>query len=604
MSDLFGVLSKDINKLDRGSLIETINLSNNSGVRVSKNKETIFAASYLEKAPLKGERCYEDNKWVILFAGDIIEYETIPYRKIIDIFEERQFGEFSKFNGIFTISAYDKKARRLYLISDSRSQKAIYYLVDNHGLYFSSSMATFCRLDKALKFNKTWLYTYLFFNYPIASDTFLEGVRRMPPASVIIYDFNLNRLDLMEYKKIFKGSMEMTDEKEILDYARKLFQERVPKYFTTEDEVACGLTAGWDTRTMLALAPDYGKVTAYTYGVPGCKDLKEGMQAAKMAGIPHKAIYFDENFLEDLPIHILETVFLSSGLERISRSSLLYMYRQLTDNASDFPVTISGMILDIFRTHYAGGPLISPHLSRIFRKGKIEIDRAFWETVLKDNYERFESEIYKKLMHLKNKFGNFEYAAHHLSYLFYELCPNYFSGEVKIADCFSTLRVPSWDSSIIDLAYSLSKSLAPFPKTAEPGMYSRKDCLMQSYILTKLSPRFANIPIYNTKPTIVLKGEFAYQSYRIFGGAMRRISNWTLKRKTNVPLEDWQYWLNEAHKDAMDDLIFSKDSMIKAYIRDEYLDNLRRDRDIQWIAKLATAEIILRLIKNNWKRFW
>ena len=70
------------------------------------------------------------------------------------------------------------------------------------------------------------------------------------------------------------------------------------------------------------------------------------------------------------------------------------------------------------------------------------------------------------------------------------------------------------------------------------------------------------------------------------------------------PLEDWDNWLNVNQRTLVDNLIFSKESLVHNYFTENYLNEVKTDRDYRTIGKLCTIEIILRLINNKWQRFW
>jgi hypothetical protein len=238
-------------------------------------------------------------------------------------------------------------------------------------------------------------------------------------------------------------------------------------------------------------------------------------------------------------------------------------------------------------------------------KGEQRVFRnAFWSSLLGGNYPSFEEHITAKLRSLRSDFGDFDDTEHHLSYILYVLSAQYFCGEMKIADHFTTARVPSWDSEIIDLSYSIKQSTLSFSQFSEHVRGDIKELVLQSYLFKKYAPRFAVAPIGNTRPDIVLKGKTMYQLYRLYSGLMRRAASVVSRSAERPPLENWNAWLNESHRGFIDELIFSKDSRIRGYIGDQYLEGLKANRDIHYIGKLASAEIILRLIENRWQRFW
>jgi hypothetical protein len=595
---------RKIDRRESERLTDTIDLSRNRRLRLSNTDTRHFAVASLKNAPLKGERLFETDGWIVLFSGDIIGHEEIPFAEIIRNIEGAHTGYFRKLEGIFAIAAYDKEQERLYVVSDRRSQQPVYLYKTDEGMVVSTVLSAFCRLENRPEFDKTWLWEYLFFNYPVGDSTFLEGVRRMSPASILEYDRGSQEYSIHRYAGNYRKAEYLLDGREALDRAADVFARRIQKYFEGAETVACALTGGWDGRTMLALAPQKD-ITAYTYGIPGCDDLVGGGETARAAGIKHLSILFDNEFTRDLPNYMQETVFLSSGLQGVLRATLLYAYRRLTERGRRFPITISGVSIDMqLRGHAHVPALVSHDMGDIFESGNVAIRKDFWSTMLGSDYSSFEDHVMKRLEALRDDFGGFDSTEHHLSYALYRVSTRYFCGEVEIADLFTTLRVPIWDSEIIELSYAIKQSMLSFSQYSAHTRGDIKEQVLQSYLLSKLAPVYARIPMGNTRPDMILRGRVVYHLYRILRGIMQRIRWGGSRRKDFAPLESWDVWLNVTHREFIDGLIFSGESRIRRFIDDGYLDTLKGDRNIHYIGKLATAEVILRLVENGWQRFW
>ena len=179
-----------IGEEELGRLTESIDLSRSFQLKSSKVDPCFFAVTSLPRAPVRGERLFESDRWIVLFSGDVVECESPPFGEIIASLETGKNSYFTGLNGIFGVAAYDKEKRKLYIVSDRRSQHPVFYYVDNVALCVSTDLSTFCRLKSDIQFNEKWLWEYLFFNYPVGDSTFLRDVRRMPPASILEYELN------------------------------------------------------------------------------------------------------------------------------------------------------------------------------------------------------------------------------------------------------------------------------------------------------------------------------------------------------------------------------------------------------------------------------
>jgi hypothetical protein len=606
VSGLVGIVGDSGISADRlESLRESINLSGNLVEQSLIRSDYTFITTFLKSGPLGERRLYEDPDWVIAFAGDIVGRGVVPYEEIIRSISRDEGGFLTSLDGMFAIVAFHKQERVVYVISDRRSQQPVYYQVNHCSICVSSDLPTFCRLQDGGSFNEQWMWDSLYFNFPVGDVTFLKGVKRMPPASLLRYDVSVGRCTLQQYARPFRKKDTLVQGQEAMDWALEVFSECIPKYYQGGDKIACSLTAGWDGRTLLALAPTKN-VTAYTYGVEGCRDLAGAREAAKRAGIQHISIVFDDTFVRELPRWIMETVYLSSGLQNIKRSTLPYVYGQLTDGGKRFPIGVSGICLgNEFRGATFVPSLISQPMVDLF-SGRAEApEKRCWSEVLGDNYASFEEHVVEQIGRLRETFGDFRTAEHHLSNVVYWLGPQYYSAQIKIANHFTTVRVPAWDNKVIDLAYSVKTSTLSYSPFLPHPLKESDSIRMQSYILSKRSPVLARLPVRNRRPDLRTTNAFLFHLSHICGGIGSRVLGGLNYESRLPPLENWEYWLNKVSRGLIDGLIFSRDSTIRQYVSGRYLEGLQERRDDPFmIAKLATAEIVNRLIENNWRRFW
>jgi asparagine synthetase B (glutamine-hydrolysing) len=575
-----------------------------------------FAVSFHKNAPLKGTKYFEDKEWIAVFAGDLVE-KSLTWKLILETLEYRNYKMLKNLNGYFSIAALNKRENKLFVISDRRSQLPVFYLIDNMNICISTELSTFCRLPIEMSFNIEWLWEYLFFNFPVGQTTFLENVKRMPPASVLEIDIESGEYLFHEYATKFRKKKHLLEGKEALEYAYDVFRNRMPKYFTGANDIACALTGGWDGRTNLSFCPNINSVVAYTYGVPGCYDLVEASKTAQALNIKHRKILFDKNFEKELPSLVFDAVYLSSGLERITRSSLLYAYRNLTDCGKEFPLVISGISLDMqFRGHANVPAIISPDMTRIFSTGEKGFNENFWKECMGNCYEPFKRHILKQIDNLEKEYGKLSEPESHLSYILYEVSPKHFAGELAIAKHFTTLRIPAWDTDIVDLSYSIRNSTLSFSQFLVHQRGTVEEMILQAYLISQNGRALREIPVYGVPPKIFSKGKSIYSLARGYAYRIKYLIPKAIKivvLRSIPPLEDWSKWLGGILKDTIGQLIFAENSRIKDYVSPEYINSLQNKVSNSFIGKLAateimptsklvTAEIILRLFLSSGRR--
>jgi asparagine synthetase B (glutamine-hydrolysing) len=584
---------------------DALNLGGKLRSAAARAGSNFFAATYPESAPLQGRRMFEDDRWLLLFAGDLVRETSVPYGLVLTALETGKFASLASLEGIFGIVAYDKLNEGLYAITDRRSQKPLFYFADSDGVCVGTHLAVFTRLSKNLGLDKTWFWQNLFFNMPADEATFLVKVKRLPPASILSHDCRTRRTSLTSYSDRFQPRAPLLRGQEALRYAKEIFAARTPAYYEGSEEIACALTSGWDGRTMLALAPADKKVSTYTYGCPGCTDLVDAATTARWVSVDHYPIPFDDAFIANLAMHSLETVFLSSGLETVLRATLHYAYQTLTQNGSRYPLTISGIALDIiFRGHAQTPSLISHELAQRFKGRDEAIDAVYWRSILGKDYGAFAALIRSSEERLICEFGPFASAAHHLSYFLYVLLPRYFCGELSLAEHYTTVRIPALDSEIVKLAHSIEQSTLIFSQfRMDHKRGSREEMLLQAYLLREFAPRLYALPVRGRPPSAVLAGPLAYEMSRLFHGLKKRLFMRSL-RPEEVPLENWSSWLFERGAAFVHDLLLQNDTRVLALVERSFVVRMIAARNTRFVGKLLTTEIVMRLIENKWQRFW
>ncbi len=570
-------------------------------VQVKIENNSIFLYTYLNHEPLKGERYFSDEYWAVLFLGEVIDFVTVPFQKIIDIVKNRTYEEFKNFNGIFAIIVYDKKEDEYYIIGDRRGQYPIYYSFYKNAFVITSELSSYCRIFDEVEFNEKWLYDFMYFNFPLDGDTFLKNVNRLSYSSVLRYCSKSEEVSIKKYADVFRKKEPILKGNEGLNYAKEIFGKRVPMYFEGSDKIACALTGGWDGRTNIALAPNKNKVTAYTYGGKNCHDFIYSNYAAKAAGVKHKKILFDEKFTDDLPKLIGETVYLTSGLQGIQRATLLRVYSLL----SDFPVIISGIHYDgLFRGHIGGPSIISDGIKNVFKNGNRDIHFNSFKNTFKIDFQKFSDHVRNKLTQLEKVCGNLQTPEGQSIFNNYVMYPNYFAGEYKVAERFSTLRAPGWDLDIIDLSFTIEQSSLTYSEFAGNKRGMRKSMMLQAYLISQFAPELMKVPTLSmTTPKTVLTNDFYFKAYFYYRRFINKFNN-IVFYQGQKPLENWENWLNVNHRSIIDNLIFSRDSLIQNYFTEDYLNQIKVSRDHRIVGKLCTTEFILRLINNKWQRFW
>ena len=131
--------------------------------------------------------------------------------------------------GMFAIALYDKAIDKLFCIRDQVGQKQMFYAVVDGGFVCSgdiNEIASNKRFEKLL--NKRMLQQYLFYGYPIGSETFYEGIYKLMPGHYVEWDGKTVRVH-----RYFKPEFKPDYSRSVDEWAKEL--ERVIDEILSEE---------------------------------------------------------------------------------------------------------------------------------------------------------------------------------------------------------------------------------------------------------------------------------------------------------------------------------------------------------------------------------
>lgn len=109
---------------------------------------------------------------------------------------------------------------------------------------------------------------------------------------------------------------------------RRVFSERLPRYFDGQQRIGLSVTGGLDTRMILAWAKEFQEpIPTYTFVGPyrECGDVTVGRKVAETCHLPHQTIEVGGEFLSRFPHYAERAIFLTDGCVGVNRGADLYV---------------------------------------------------------------------------------------------------------------------------------------------------------------------------------------------------------------------------------------------------------------------------------------
>jgi asparagine synthase (glutamine-hydrolysing) len=246
-------------------------------------------------------------------------------------------------NGRFHGLISDRTHPQTMLFNDRYGMHRVYYHQSKEAFYFAAEAKAILAVRPELRqFDRQGMGEFVTCGCVLENRTLFEGIRVLPPASAWVF-----RNAILEEKGTYFRPREWEDQ-EILEpepyylQLREVFSRNLPRYFDSAQPVGVSLTAGIDTRMIMAWhkAPQ-GSLPCYSFGgmFRDSQDVLVARQVAHACGQPHQVIAVGTEFLSQFPHYAERTVRLTDGCVGVNHSPDLYVNERAAEIA---PVRMTG----------------------------------------------------------------------------------------------------------------------------------------------------------------------------------------------------------------------------------------------------------------------
>ena len=241
--------------------------------------------------------------------------------------EDAQFP--AGLNGRFHGLVADRRRGTATLFNDRYGLQRIYYHESKEGFYFAAEAKAILAVRSELKkIELRALGEFISCGCVLENRSLFEGVHVLPCASVWTF-----RNGFVDRKSNYFQPSEWEAQPQLQPEAyyqeiREVFSQRLPRYFEAREPLAMSLTAGLDTRMIMAWQkPPAGSLPCYTFAgmFRDCQDVRVARQVASISRQSHQVIRADGEFLSRFPRYAERAVYLTDGCVDVSRSVDLYI---------------------------------------------------------------------------------------------------------------------------------------------------------------------------------------------------------------------------------------------------------------------------------------
>ncbi len=232
---------------------------------------------------------YSDDKNIIIFYnGEIYNYKIIKnfliangYKfktkcdgEILPFLYKEYGNNFIKYlDGMFSISVWDKKKKKLLLARDYTGEKPLYYSINKKfGLIYGSeikSVASHIKTD--LKLNKQGLWDIPTFLWIPEPDTIYKSIKSLMPGQYLVYEKNKVILRNFSFNNKFIKKKYFFTKKNV----KKFLDNVIFSRSQSDAKFGTFLSSGIDSSIITKILAKKKKFPTYTVSFPKIKDIYE-----------------------------------------------------------------------------------------------------------------------------------------------------------------------------------------------------------------------------------------------------------------------------------------------------------------------------------------
>ena len=228
---------------------------------------------------------------------------------IIHLYEEMGPRCVERLRGMFAFAIWDAKNRRLMLARDRLGIKPLYYQVDDSSLIFASELKAILATGRVRRdINMAAFHAYLNRDYIPSPYTIFDGVHKLPPAHILIFEDGTYRLEKywsITYDDEKRREYHSSSLEEYSEQLESLLLASVSLHMISDVPIGVFLSGGVDSSTIAAMMARNTEEPIKTFSIGTTEDdsseLNYARMVAKHLGTDHHEFIVEPDAVKILP---------------------------------------------------------------------------------------------------------------------------------------------------------------------------------------------------------------------------------------------------------------------------------------------------------------
>lgn len=525
----------------------------------------------------------EEKTVCVMMEGELYDYQ-ISKRNLIErghhfqvhsdveyllhLYEEYGDDFAIKLNGAFIAIIWDKNRRRLLLVNDRLGLYPCYYAQTKDFLLFGSGVrALLAEPTLSRQIDQIAIAEFLTFDHVLHDHTLLKAVRLLPQASLL--SFSEQGLEIRPYWRVcHPDTYLLRSEVELMEEFLFLVKQAVTRQKVHDNlPAAILLSGGLDSRLLLAYLvenDDEAMIRSFTWGVPGCDDLRFARQISRLLGSQH-------HFFELKPDWLLhraeEAVRITDGMGNLIN---LHALATLEAESEITQILYKGFLGDAmmgfgirhqFWSNYDATTTTSAHIQVHRDQGVITFDPMFDHQNLFT--QAFQKEISTGVMDNYTRGmrdAQAPYLAQQRIYFdYYQRVPRMTIKGVEVARSRTIVRLPFGDNDLVE-----------FSLTVPPGLLYQRRLMKNAFI--KAFPKLAQVPVTETNlPMMSCMRDVVMRASEVIRWHLNARGFSLISQNTKRPYSDYNNWFRGVLRGWVENILLSEQCLQRGYFNSDYL---------------------------------
>ena len=227
----------------------------------------------------------EDGTVWVAFNGEIYNYHDLraelessghQFRSrsdtetIVHLYEEHGVEAFARLNGMFAIAIWDAKRKRLVVARDRLGQKPVVYRHEAGRFAFASELKSLLLAPEVPKqVDESSIELFLAYQYIPAPHTIFEGLHKLPPGNVAIWQPGPSERGELEIRSYWQPDTSLVpiDRANAVAHVRELLTSSVGMRLESEVPLGAFLSGGVDSSIIALLAQRQSEAPVQTFSI-------------------------------------------------------------------------------------------------------------------------------------------------------------------------------------------------------------------------------------------------------------------------------------------------------------------------------------------------